>query len=141
MVSQGERLLLVVGGVGARGEAYVDEDGLAGLRRGDAARFVPDSGETWAIACRLGPIDRLNQAVLEQPLLASVYGGPIPVEQREHDLVPLRAIFRVRLENCDRQAAPLREMPGWARLSGQRYSLLSLGWRRLAAVLEREAGL
>ncbi|MEO3957274.1 HlyD family efflux transporter periplasmic adaptor subunit [Chromobacterium piscinae] len=141
VVAQGERLLQVVGADGVRGEAYVDEDGLAGLRRGDAARFVPDSGETWAIACRLGPIDRLNQAALEQPLLASVYGGPIPVELRDHDLVPLRAIFRVRLEDCDRRAPPLREMPGWARLSRERYSLLLLGWRRLAAVLEREAGL
>ncbi|MGC0153114.1 HlyD family efflux transporter periplasmic adaptor subunit [Chromobacterium vaccinii] len=140
-VTQGERLLQIVGPAGMRGEAYVDEDGLAGLRRGGGAVFVPDSGETWAISCRLGPIDRLNQATLEQPLLASVYGGPIPVEQRERGLVPLGAVFRVRLEQCGPRTAPLREMPGRARLSGERHSLLQLGWRRLAAAVEREAGL
>ncbi|WP_236250676.1 HlyD family efflux transporter periplasmic adaptor subunit [Chromobacterium phragmitis] len=141
VVAQGERLMQVVGLAGVRGEAYVDEEGLAGLRQGDAARFVADSGEHLSVACRLGPIDRLNLPVLDQPMLASLYGGTIPVEQREHGLVPLSAIFRVRLEACDRQPSPSREVSGWARLSGERHSLLALGWRRLGAVLEREAGL
>jgi putative peptide zinc metalloprotease protein len=43
-------------------------------------------------------IDQLNLPLLDQTLLASSYGGPIPTEQREHGLKPLSAIFRVRLE-------------------------------------------
>ncbi|WP_236687651.1 HlyD family efflux transporter periplasmic adaptor subunit [Chromobacterium subtsugae] len=141
VVAEGEHLLDLVGPDGARGEAFVDEDSLIGLRRGGRASFVPDSGEGWAVSCRLGPIDSLNLATLDQPLLASTFGGPIATEARDHGLVPLSAVFRVRLEDCDRQIAPLRETAGWAKLRGERYSLLQLGWRHLLAVVEREAGL
>ena len=141
VVAEGEHLLDLVGPDGVRGEAFVDEDSLAGLRRGARASFVADSGAGWAVSCRLGPIDSLNLATLDQPLLASTFGGPIATEAREHGLVPLNAVFRVRLEDCDRQPAPLRETAGWAKLRGERYSLLQLGWRHLLAVVEREAGL
>jgi putative peptide zinc metalloprotease protein len=141
VVAAGERLLQVVGSYGMRGDAYVDEDGLASLRRGGHAIFVADSGEGLAVSCRLGAIDRLNLATLDQPVLASTYGGPIATESRDYGLVPLHALFRVRLEECDQRQAPLREMAGVARLGGEHYSLLQRGWLRLTAVLEREAGL
>jgi putative peptide zinc metalloprotease protein len=103
--------------------------------------FIADHGEPAPVRCRLGAIDRLNLAVLEQPLLASVYGGPIPAEQRERGLIPLAATFRVRLDACDLGPAPLREVSGVARIAAQRHSLLGDGWRRLVTVIHREAGL
>ncbi|POZ59963.1 peptidase M50 [Chromobacterium alticapitis] len=140
VVAAGERLLQVVGPRGMRGDAFVDEEGLVRLRQGGKATFVANSGEGWSISCRLGAIDRLNLATLDEPLLASTYGGSIPTEARDYGLVPLHALFRVRLVDCDQPDAPLREMAGVARLSGEHYSLLQRGWRRLAATLEREAG-
>ncbi|WP_233164415.1 HlyD family efflux transporter periplasmic adaptor subunit, partial [Chromobacterium sp. ASV23] len=136
VVAAGERLLQVVGPYGMRGDAYVDEDELANVRRGGHATFVADSGEGLAVSCRLGAIDRLNLATLDQPVLASTYGGPIATESRDYGLVPLHALFRVRLEGCDQRQAPLREMAGVARLGGEHYSLLQRGWLRLTAVLE-----
>nr|WP_294867845.1 site-2 protease family protein [uncultured Pseudogulbenkiania sp.] len=141
MIAEGERLLDVVGPHGVKGEAFVDEAALAGLRQGRVAKFVADGGEHWAVSCRLGPIDRLNLTVLDQPLLASSYGGPIPTELREHGLALLSTTFRVRLEHCDGQAAPLREMAGVARLQGERHSMLGRMIRYLLAAVQREAGL
>ncbi|GGY24801.1 HlyD family efflux transporter periplasmic adaptor subunit [Paludibacterium paludis] len=141
MVTEGEHLLDVVGPHGAKGEAFVDEAGVGGLKTGDPVRFVADGGEHWGISCRLGAVDRLNLAVLDQPVLASVYGGPIPVEQRQHGLVPLAATFRVRLESCDTEVAPVREMAGLARIDGERHSLLGDAARRFFVALRREAGL
>ena len=117
-VAEGERLLDVVGPDGVKGEAFIDEAALSGLKPGHVARFVADGGEFLGVECRLGQIDRLNLPLLDQPLLASTYGGPIPTEQREHGLVPLAATFRVRLEQCERRGAPLRELAGVARLQG-----------------------
>lgn len=139
-VPEGEQLLSVVGLEGVKGEAFVDEAGLAGLQTGQIARFVADSGERWGVTCRLGQIDKLNLPILDQPLLASSYGGPIPVEVRDHGLVPLASTFRVRFEHCDRLAAPLRELAGVAQLRGERYSLLEKGWRQLLAIFRKEAG-
>lgn len=141
VIAEGERLLDVIGPDGVKGEAFVDEAALAGLASGDEARFVPDSGERWAVHCRLGQIDRLNLPTLDQPLLASVYGGPIATEQRQQALVPLEAVFRVRLERCERQSAPTRELAGVARLQGPWRSWLQRGVRRALVLFQREAGL
>lgn len=141
VVAEGEHLLDVIAPDGTRGEAYVGEDGLAGLLPGQAARFVADGGQHRVVRCRVGAIDGLNLPVLEQPLLASTYGGPIAVEARERGLVPQSAIFRVRLDACDSARAPLRELAGVARLQGERHSLLELGLSRLAAIVRREGGL
>lgn len=140
-VTEGEHLLDVVGPGGAKGEAFVDEASLASIKSGDTVRFVADGGEHLAVTCRLGEVDRLNLAVLDQPVLASIYGGPIPVENREHGLVPLAATFRVRLDACDTAKAPIRELPGVARIEGERHSLLGDALRRLLVVLRREGGL
>lgn len=140
-LAEGEHLLDVVGPEGVKGEAFVEEAALNGLKPGHVARFVADGGEFWSVECRLGQIDRLNLPLLDQPLLASTYGGPVPTEQRDRGLVPLAATFRVRLERCDRRGAPLRELAGVARLQGERYSLLERGARQLLAVFRREAGL
>lgn len=141
VIAEGERLLDVIGPDGVKGEAFVDEAGLAGLARGNDAVFVPDSGERWAVHCKLGQIDRLNLPILDSPLLASTYGGPIATERREQGLVPLQAVFRVRLEQCDSQRAPAREMAGVARLDGPYHSWLQRGLRWAMALFQREAGL
>jgi hypothetical protein len=60
VVVQGERLMQVLGKEGMR-EGWVDEDTVTTLRPGDAAFFVPDSGETRAIRCKVGQVDRLTK--------------------------------------------------------------------------------
>jgi len=125
VVTQGERLLQVVGLEGVRGEVYVDEE---------------NSGDSAAITCRLGQVDKLNQNTLEQPLMASIYGGPIASELRGQAIEPLTTVFRVPLESCEQHIAPLRELPGKARLHVTPHSLLQQGWRRLAVAVGSEAG-
>jgi len=141
VIAEGEHLLDVLGPRGARGEAFVGEAQLGTLKSGVTARFVADGGLHRVVSCRVGAIDDLNLPLLDQPLLASVHGGPLAVEARERGLVPLAALFRVRLDDCDSEAAPSREMAGVARLRGERRSLLGEGWQRLLALLRREGGL
>lgn len=141
VVVQGERLMQVLGKEGMRGEGWVDEDTVTTLRSGDAAFFVPDSGETMAIRCKVGQIDRLNQSSLDQPLLASVYGGSIPVQVNEQRLVPVNTIFRVRLDACETRLSPARELAGKVVLQSAHRSFLQRAWQWLVISLGREAGL
>jgi len=79
-------------------QAYVNESDLWRLRLGAAARFVPDIANE---ASRPAKLDEIASAAAEQvefPALASVNGGPIPVNQHEAGaLKPLKAIYRVHL--------------------------------------------
>jgi putative peptide zinc metalloprotease protein len=137
----GEPLLGVVGAGGARGEVFVDEAALARLAPGQAADFVPALPEQPVVHCRVAGIDRLNLAVLDEPYVASVYGGGIAALHRaDGSLVPLDSTFRVRLRGCDATAPLPREMPGQAVVRGEARSLAGRFARWLTAILRRDVG-
>lgn len=140
-MAEGEHLLDIAGLTGAKVEALVDEASISSIQTGNTASFVADNGGRAAINCRVGKVDRLNLSVLDQPLLASSYGGPIATELRDHGPKPLAAWFRVRLEKCDAVAAPAMEMAGTARIQGTRYSFLGRMVTRLLGEIQRESGM
>jgi len=144
---RGARLFDVVGaGVVAnsrvKGEAFVGEDDVARIVAGDAATFVASLPEMGALKCRVEAVDRVNLASLDEPYMASLYGGPIPAELLPGTrlLVPLRATYRVRIGQCvDAKALP-RQIVGTVVLGDAHQSLLWQGARALLATVEREAG-
>ncbi len=140
-VAQREKLFIVVGTHGARGEAWVDEQTKDRIEAGGRATFVADLAEVAAIDCRIAEIDRLAVAELDLPYGASVYGGLIAVQKdRQSGLVPLDPVFRVRLDQCDTDASPSMELRGVVVLRGERRSVAGRALRQLSTVLRREAG-
>lgn len=136
----GEALLGVVGGDGVKGDAFVDEAELPRVVSARRATFVADWPERGAVSCAIENLDRVNVTALDEPYVASVYGGGIAsVKRADGTLAPLAAVFRVRLGDCDAGSALPRELAGEAIIAGRAESLLGRGVRRLAAWLRREA--
>ncbi|WP_175687693.1 HlyD family efflux transporter periplasmic adaptor subunit [Burkholderia anthina] len=139
---RGEHAFDVVGPAGVKGEAFVSEENAARISAGDRVSFVASLPEFGALDCRVSALDRVNVATLDAPALASVYGGPLPVQLQPgtHQLVPLAATYRVRIGDCPADVAWPREIVGTATIGGARQSF---AWRMLAwltSVLVRESG-
>ena len=141
-VPRGEQLFDLIGPEGIKGEAFVGEEDIGRVAVGDAARFVTAVAEDAALRCRVTAVDKVNLSTLDEPALASLYGGPVPAEKspNTHQLVPLAATYRVRVEQCGERPSPAREIVGTATLGNARESYAWRALMRLAAVLEREAG-
>lgn len=139
---RGEHAFDVVGPIGVKGEAFVGEDDAARVAAGDPVDFVASVPELGSVHCRVTAVDRVNVATLDASSLASVYGGPLPVQQQPgtHQLVPLAAIYRVRIGECPANEAWPREIDGTATIGGARQSFAWRGLRRLASVVQREGG-
>lgn len=137
----GEPLLGVVGSGGVKGDAFVDEAELAQLAAGQRVHFVPRLPEAATVTCRVDDVDRLNLGTLDEPYVASVYGGEIASLHRpDGSLVPLDSTFRVRFDHCDGDAATVqRELSGSAAIAGDSRSLAGRFVRWLGALLRREA--
>jgi putative peptide zinc metalloprotease protein len=139
-VRGGERLLLLAAAQGSKVDAYVDESSLDTLRHGAPAVFVPAAPEAPHVRCMQLRADAVPLAVLDQPQLASPYGGEIPAQATpDGRLQPLQPTFHLRLDGCDRADAPRREVRGTVHLAGERRSLLGQGWRWAVALWRREA--
>ncbi|MDE2287072.1 MAG: HlyD family efflux transporter periplasmic adaptor subunit [Burkholderiales bacterium] len=139
---RGEHVFDVVGPIGVKGEAFVGEGDAARIAAGDRVDFVASVPELGAVHCRVTAVDRVNAATLDVPSLASVYGGPLPVQQKPdtHQLVPLAAIYRVRIGECPANEAWPREIDGTATIGGARQSFAWRGLKYLASVFWREGG-
>jgi putative peptide zinc metalloprotease protein len=141
-VADKEKLFILVGTEGIKGQAFIGESEMKRLRDGPhAVTFIADTPERPSVHCRSGAVDRINITSLDALSLASTFGGPIPVQ---HDisgaLVPTEAVFRVRLEDCEGGAPPRRELRGVAHLDGNGSSLLGAPLRHALAAVQREMG-
>ncbi|MEY2771069.1 MAG: hypothetical protein RIQ38_1488 [Pseudomonadota bacterium] len=98
--------LLVPEGAPLRVETWLDEDALQRLRVGDAATLVPDGAWGEVLRLRVRSIDRDASRVLPRPELATHNGGHVLVREKNRQLVPERAVYRVVLEPEDPGAMP-----------------------------------
>ncbi|MFM0594965.1 peptidase M50 [Paraburkholderia dilworthii] len=139
---RGERLYDVIGPGGIKGDAFVGENDVGRVRAGEPAVFVATLAEMRPVHCRVQAVDKVNIGVLDEPSVASQYGGPIPAEQdaKTHQLVPLQATWRVRIGDCDSGRMLTRELTGSASLDGGRESYAGKWLRALVAVMQREGG-
>ena len=119
-----------------RVDVYLEERDLRRVVVGGAARFIPDAVEYGSFNCTVSEIDRISTSPLDDPSLASSYGGPIPVlPDSQHELVPVTPRYRVRLDQCKPAAVPPLRLRGVAHLEAARQSpaleLLRHAWMTL----------
>lgn len=118
--------------------AYLREEQLEGLDTGRPVFFYPEHGAR--IVCRIKELEKATSMILQDNIMASVYGGELPVrEDREKRLVLEQGYYRVWL--TARQPLSLQRVEtGHAVFSRPPYSRV-LDWgKKILAVLIRESG-
>ncbi|MNV22002.1 hypothetical protein D3C71_1129570 [compost metagenome] len=119
-------------------DAYVAQDQVHRMATGDRVRFYPD-GQTTPLSGHVLQIGSTRASQLSHRMLASRFGGPIPITTAEHALVPSTALFQVLIQ-LDEPPPSLRETRGHLKIEGERRSLLADGATHLLAVFMRESG-
>ncbi|ARN21699.1 HlyD family efflux transporter periplasmic adaptor subunit [Piscinibacter gummiphilus] len=119
-------------------DAYVRQDEVHRLRPGDAVSFHAE-GVATPLAGRVVSIGSTRVSELGHPMLATRFGGPLPVVARGESLQPDPPRFHV-LVQLDTAPPGQRETRGRLRIDGAPRSLLGDGMTRLGAVLLRESG-
>jgi putative peptide zinc metalloprotease protein len=121
-------------------EAYVDEADLDRIAVGDPATFFADADTRIEAPLRVTEIARASTRVLPDPALASIYGGPITVRpEKQHELIPDRTLYRVKLTPTGEALAPTRVLRGEIVMRGKAASIAARVWRASYAIVVREA--
>ncbi|HJV85369.1 MAG TPA: HlyD family efflux transporter periplasmic adaptor subunit [Noviherbaspirillum sp.] len=136
-----EPLLRVVGTSGSTIEAWVDEEQLRGLAKGQAVKFYPDAPESPVITGRIVAIDTAGSHLLPHPLLASTHGGGIAVTSRDAGhMAALHPLYRVQIRPDDGAAPAANVERGTVRISTGPVALAENFLARIVAVVVRESG-
>jgi putative peptide zinc metalloprotease protein len=102
-----ERLgLLVKEGTAWLVETWLDEAAVPRIRPGDLAMFINDGADTAPLQLRVQEVDRDASRVLTRPELAAQAGGHLMAREKNGQLVPERAVYRVTLVLAEGQTLP-----------------------------------
>jgi putative peptide zinc metalloprotease protein len=77
---------------------YVDDADVHRVSVGDQALFIAEGLDGPVARLTVAQIDRDASRTLDEPQLASVFGGDVLVREKEGVFYPQRAVYRVRLE-------------------------------------------
>ncbi|WP_432380195.1 HlyD family efflux transporter periplasmic adaptor subunit [Duganella sp. P38] len=120
--------------------AYVDEDAVRRIARGDRALFIADGMAGPALRLTVASIDRDASRVLGEPELAALFGGDVLVREKHGVLYPEQAVYRVLLQ-ADTELPP--STPAWrghVAIAGDWEAPALRFLRTAASVAWREAG-
>jgi putative peptide zinc metalloprotease protein len=141
VVAPKELLYVVAGEERNRVDAFVGMADIGRIRVGGHARFIPDAPEFGSFDCRVEEVDRLNLASLDEPALASTFGGPIAVRQNgQGNLIPSESVFRVRLNGCYPGKVPALRLRGTVGIDGEKKSLIIGAAKHFFSTMVRESG-
>ncbi len=134
-------VMLIKAGTSWRVETWLDEDDIGRVRPGQAARFISDSATGQILSLKISAIDQDAARVLTRRELASVLGGHVVTREKNGQLIPERAVYRVSMD--------VQEMPGnMQQLSWRGQVVIHSEWqspmsryiRQVITVLVREVG-
>jgi len=136
-----EPLYMIADTSSSRIDAYVSERELEMIKVGASARFIPDALEFGAYKCSVAEIDRVNIPTIDEPFLASTYGGPIAARNDPQGvIIPDMPLFRIRLDGCSPATVPLIKLRGVAHIESEKRSTLVELVRYAYATIIREIG-
>lgn len=100
-VAAKERLATLIAPGKSQVIAYIDEHAAKNLTVGAKARFYGNNGSTPTIALRVVRIDADASRTLDEPELASRFGGDISAREKSGLLYPEFAVYRVTLQTVE----------------------------------------
>ncbi|CAK0742756.1 putative peptide zinc metalloprotease protein [uncultured Gammaproteobacteria bacterium] len=139
-----QRLARVVAQEQAELVALVESTDRYRITPGASAWFLPETPSVPGQPAEVVAVESVNLAQLDQPYLASLYGGPVTVQSdsRSRALVPTAVWYRVslRFTSATPPPAPARVTRGTVRIKAEAASLIMRMWRMAAMVVIRETG-
>lgn len=153
-LAQGEQLFYIANQQGLKGEAYLTENDARRVHAHQSTtnpviRFIANQPGLAAVNCQWQELENQNTHKLQQPLLASTYGGSIAVQSQNAPnpneapaLIPNTSQFRLRFTACATEPNThlSQEIAGVIWFNTQPQNLIQKAFRQMVAVWVRESG-
>lgn len=139
-VNRQERLGVLVDPAHWQVETYLDETEVQRVKTGDTGRFYAEASGERSFRLKVIRIDPDATRLLPDPILSVQHGGQIITRERNGQLIPEKAIYRVVLD-VEGRPNSFRAQRGQVVIDGKARALLGDYLRSGLSVLIRESGL
>lgn len=141
-VSAGDFLFSISDQQASQVEGWFHERDLWRVKEGAHGQFFPEYGEGGSIPVMVESVTATGSVTLEDSLLSSIHGGPLPVRidaQQESHLQ--ESYYRVVLVATGPLSASVGELRGVVVIDAEPSTILSRWWKWLESMLVRESGI
>ena len=119
-------------------KGMLNESNLTRVEPDQVARFIPDDANIKTIPGKVINLESANLSSLDQPYLASVFGGDIAVRRDDKgNLVPESAVYRLQLSLDATEDLPNQVIRGVAKIEGEPKSFARRAYEVIAAAIVR----
>ncbi|THB78378.1 MAG: peptidase [Desulfobulbaceae bacterium] len=121
-------------------EGYADENEIDRIEIDNDAKLYYESGDRSPVGGRVKSIDRASSRILEEPYLASIYEGSLPVRVLDDKLFSEKSLYRVLIALDGQKSISGQQVSrGTIVISARRESLATRAVRKIIAVIIRES--
>jgi len=121
-------------------ETYIPEEHLERISVGGHGRFFLENPDESPVDATIVEIDSTNTTVLNEPLLASIYGGDVPVTLSPDGILKIHETMYKVILKPDKNGAVLKLITrGTLKLVAERESILKRTWNLVTSVIIRES--
>lgn len=122
-------------------EAYLSESAISRVKVNDSAKFYSETPGGPILALKVTLIDKDATRVLPEPILASTHGGMLLVREKNKNMTPEKALFKVTLQPVGSYKPDVvQTLRGQLIIQGTPAAPLRDFLRSLLATFYREAG-
>ncbi len=139
-IGRHEQLGVLIDPTQWRVEAYLEESALNRVEVGDRAVFLPETANGKSLSLQVEHVDRDATRVLSDALLSSTRGGALPAREKDHQIVPDRAVYRVALRVTNGELPTLPSQRGTVVIYGTPTTVLGDFLNAATSTLIRESG-
>lgn len=120
--------------------AWVEESEIFRVKTGASCRFFADDPDWPILPCEVTGVERNALKKLEEPALATVFGGTIAVRTDNDQLFMEHGYYKVHTRILDAKFRPVVQLRGRVYIDAEKSSPLEKAWKFGLAVLIRESG-
>lgn len=120
----------------------VSEADLTRIKIQASAKFIPDNAQLNSIWAYVKDIELANLKTLDLPVLASTFGGQIPIHfNDDQQMVPDKSVYRVRFNISPVEDIEVKNIVrGVVHIQGDAESFIKRVYKIVASVFVRESG-
>ena len=140
-INESDQLALIVDSDNMIVEGYVHELDRARIRKSMQGIFYAADTEEKKFDVFIQSIAPSHTSILEEPYMASMYGGTLPVREEKNGTMTLQeAYYKVMMRPAAKSFKGGRIQRGTVKIQGEPVSYFSKLWKRIQALFIRESG-
>ena len=137
----GQRLFSIKGSEGFKVTAYLDEENVESIEEEGLCHFKLPLLNNQNYLCSLGKIGSSSEEMIEEKMLATLYGGSIVTNYVQGDLVPSQAVYKLVADVHDKELILPHKAKGFIEIETKKRNMIDRFWLWFVSIIIREGGM